>query len=154
MRVFLRSRIIESLRFQKTSKVSEFSCPPTTPTKVLTEPSPQVHIHTFFSNTSRDSASTTSMGSPFHCFTTLSMTEIFLISTLNLPWHNLRPFPLLLSFVTWQERLTPHLTITFFQVVVESSKVIPQPQQGDNASTRKVILRENECTFLWRKHLL
>ncbi|KAK4832461.1 hypothetical protein QYF61_023508 [Mycteria americana] len=26
---------------------------------------------------------------------------------LNLPWRNLRPFPLILSLVTWEERLTP-----------------------------------------------
>jgi len=34
--------------------------------------------------------------------------EIFLISNLNLPWRNLRPFPLTLSLVTWEKR--PKLT--------------------------------------------
>ena len=30
-----------------------------------------------------------------------------LISNLNLPWRNLRPFPLVLSLVTWKKRPTP-----------------------------------------------
>lgn len=32
----------------------------------------------------------------FQCFATLSLKEFFLISDLNLHWHNLRPFPQLL----------------------------------------------------------
>jgi len=63
-------------------------------------------------NTSRDGASTTSLGSLFQCFTTLSVKKFFLISNLNLPWCNLRPFPL--------------LTTTSFQVAVEGDKVSPQ----------------------------
>ncbi|KFQ72252.1 Leucine-rich repeat and IQ domain-containing protein 1, partial [Phaethon lepturus] len=33
--------------------------------------------------------------------------KFFLISNLNLPWRNLRPFPLVLSLVTWEKRPTP-----------------------------------------------
>jgi len=51
----------------------------------------------WFLITSRDGDSTTSLGSLFQCFTTLSVKKFFLISNLNLPWHNLRPFPLILS---------------------------------------------------------
>ena len=49
---------------------------------------------TQFFNTSWDSAL---LGSLFQCFTTLSGKKFFLISNLNLPWCNLRPFPLILS---------------------------------------------------------
>ncbi|KAK4831181.1 LOW QUALITY PROTEIN: hypothetical protein QYF61_015913 [Mycteria americana] len=73
----------------------------------------------------RDGDSTTSLGSLFQCLTTLSVKKFFLISSLNLPWHNLRPFPLVLSLVTWEKRPTP----TSLQPlsVVESDKVSPQP---------------------------
>ncbi|KAK4824091.1 hypothetical protein QYF61_010602 [Mycteria americana] len=54
-----------------------------------------------------DGDSTTSLGSLFQCLTTLSVKKFFLISNLNLPWHNLRPFPLVLSLVTWEKRPTP-----------------------------------------------
>ncbi|KAK4824211.1 hypothetical protein QYF61_012125 [Mycteria americana] len=61
-------------------------------------------------NISRDGDSTTSLGSLFPCWTTLSMKTFFLISSLNLPWRNLRPFPLVLSLAA-----------------VESDEVSPQP---------------------------
>lgn len=38
---------------------------------------------------------------------TESSCKLFPISGLNLPWHNLRLFPLDLSFVIWEKRLTP-----------------------------------------------
>ncbi|KAK4831110.1 LOW QUALITY PROTEIN: hypothetical protein QYF61_015413 [Mycteria americana] len=76
-------------------------------------------------NTSRDGDSTTSLGSLFQCLITLSVKKNFLISSLNLPWRNLRPFPLVLSLVTWEKRLTPLLYNLLS--VVESNKVSPQP---------------------------
>ena len=51
----------------------------------------------WFLNTSRDGDSTTSLGSLFQCLTTFCVKKFFLISNLNLPWLNLRPFPLILS---------------------------------------------------------
>ncbi|XP_068267934.1 protein EOLA1-like [Nyctibius grandis] len=54
-----------------------------------------------------DGDSTTSLGSLFQCLTTLSRKKFFLISNLNLPLHNLRPLPLVLSLVTWEKRQTP-----------------------------------------------
>ena len=48
-----------------------------------------------FLNTSRVGDSTTSLGSLFKCLTTLSE-KFLLISNLNLPWCNLRSFPLVL----------------------------------------------------------
>ena len=58
-------------------------------------------------NTSRDGDSTTALGSPFQCLTTHSVKKYFLISSLNLPWCNLRPLPLVLSLITWLKRLIP-----------------------------------------------
>lgn len=43
-----------------------------------------------FSNTSRNSDSTTSLGNPFQSSITPSVKKFFLISKLNLPWPNLR----------------------------------------------------------------
>jgi len=62
-----------------------------------------------FLNKSRDGDSATSLGSLFWCLTTLSVNKFFLISNLNLLWHNLRPFPLILSPVTNEKRPTPLL---------------------------------------------
>jgi len=59
-----------------------------------------------FLNTSRDGDSTTSLGSLFQCLTTLSVKKCFLMSNLNLPWCNLRPFPLVLSPVRRDQPLS------------------------------------------------
>ena len=48
----------------------------------------------WFLKTSRDGDSTTSLGSLFQCLATLSVKKFFLITNLNLPLCNLRPFPL------------------------------------------------------------
>jgi len=47
-------------------------------------------------NTSQDSDSTISLGSLLQCLITVSEKKFFLISNLNLPWSNLRPFLLVL----------------------------------------------------------
>ena len=52
-----------------------------------------------FLNTSRDSDSTTSLGSLFQCLTALSGNNFFIISRLILPWCNLKPLPLVLSLL-------------------------------------------------------
>jgi len=81
----------------------------------------------WFLNTSRDGHSTTSLGTPCQCLTTLSVKKCFLIFNLNLPWHNLRPFPLILSPVTSEKRPTPAFAVSMFQILEESNKVSPQP---------------------------
>lgn len=58
-------------------------------------------------NTPRDSDATISLGNPFQCLTTLSEKKCLIISSLNLLWHNLRPFPLDLSLAICKKRLTP-----------------------------------------------
>jgi len=57
-------------------------------------------ISTHFFNTSKDSDSTTSLGSLFQWLTTLSLKKFFWISNLILPWCNLRPFRRSNAFVT------------------------------------------------------
>lgn len=52
---------------------------------------------TLFLNISWDGDSTTSLRNMFQCFTTLSENKFSLISSLNLHWCNLKPFP----FVLW-----------------------------------------------------
>ncbi|KAK4815816.1 LOW QUALITY PROTEIN: hypothetical protein QYF61_007425 [Mycteria americana] len=79
----------------------------------------------FYWHLCRDGDSSTSLGSLFQCLITLSVKKNFLISSLNLPWCNLRPFPLVLSLVTWEKRPTPPLYNLLS--VVESDKVSPQP---------------------------
>lgn len=48
-------------------------------------------------NTSRDSGSITSLGTLCQYITTLAEKKFFLISSLNLPWQNLKPLALVLS---------------------------------------------------------
>lgn len=59
-------------------------------------------------NTFRGGDSTTSLGSLFQCLATSSVKKFFLIPSLNLPWHNLRPFPWVLSLVP--EKRDQHLS--------------------------------------------
>ena len=50
------------------------------------------HPHPHVWNASRDGDSTTSLGSLFRCLTTVLIKKFFLIPSLNLCLHNLRPF--------------------------------------------------------------
>lgn len=60
-------------------------------------------------NTSRDGDSTTSVGSLFHCSTTILVKNFFLIADLNLSWCSLRPFPLLYHLLHGRrDRHLPH----------------------------------------------
>ena len=76
-------------------------------------------------NTCRDGDSTTSLGSPSQCLTTPYRKKCFLISNLNLPWHNLRPFPLILSPVSSEKRPTPLCCNHLSGIGRESNKVSP-----------------------------
>lgn len=44
--------------------------------------------------------------------------KFFQISNLNLPWDNLRSFPLVLSLVTWKKRPTPTLSQSPFRSLI------------------------------------
>ena len=114
-------RIIESSMLEDTSKIKSNRHPIITmPTKPCSEV-PYLHI---FLNTSRHGDSTTSLGSLFQYFTTRSVKEFFLTSNLNLPWHNLRPFPLILSLVTWEKSWSLKPQGTFSMIL---SFLIPPP---------------------------
>ena len=76
---------------------------------------------TCFLNTSVDSDSTTSLGSLFQCLTTHSEKKCFLISNMNPPGTS---WGYCLSSYCWEKRL---ISTTFFQEVVESNKVSPEP---------------------------
>lgn len=52
-------------------------------------------------NASRSGDSTTVLSSLCQLFATLLLKKYPLICSLNLPWQKLRPFPLVLSLVTW-----------------------------------------------------
>ncbi|KAK4831669.1 hypothetical protein QYF61_018636 [Mycteria americana] len=80
-------------------------------------------------NTSRDGDSATSLGSLFQCLTTLSVKKFFLISSLNLPWCNLRPFPLVLSLVTWEKRPTPALLQPPFRELLNNPSSLSRSSQ-------------------------
>ena len=77
-------------------------------------------------STSRNGDSTISLGSLFQYFTTLSEKKFFLISNLNLPWHNLRLFSLILSLLTrrWSRPPPCH---NLLPGSCESYKVPPEP---------------------------
>jgi len=60
-------------------------------------------------NTSRDRASTTSLGSPFQHLTTLLVKNFPLTANLDLPSFTLNPFPLVLSLSTHVKVGFPHL---------------------------------------------
>ena len=66
-------------------------------------------------NVFRDGASTTSLGNLCQCFTTLSVKNFFLISSLNLPSFGLKPSPLVLS----QQALLKDLSPSFLKAPIK-----------------------------------
>lgn len=67
-----------------------------------------------FLNSCRDGDCTASLGTLLQCLTTLSGKKFFLISSLNLHWQNLKPFPLALLIVIWKKRPTCSSTTVSF----------------------------------------
>lgn len=92
-------RITESSRLEDAFKIKS-SCQPSA-TIIISK-----HIPKCLLNTSREDDSATSLGNLFQCLTTQKKI-FFLISSMNLPWHNLTLFLLILWLETWQKRLTP-----------------------------------------------
>ena len=75
-------------------------------------------------NISRDSDSTTSLGSPFQHLVTLSEKKFFLTSNLKLPWHNLRPFSIA-SYM--EEEFNPPPHCNFLSESCREWRVSPEP---------------------------
>lgn len=88
-----------------------------------------------FLNTSRDSNSTTSLGSLFQCLTTFLENKFFLISNLNSPGTHWGHFPLL-HCCYLEEKANPHLATPSPLVVVESDKVSPDPPPLQNEQSQ------------------
>lgn len=93
---------IESLRLDKTSKIiqSNLQLNTTIPAKAYHK------VPCLFISWTLPSNSTTSLGSLLQCLTTPSVKKSFPISTLNLPWCHMRPFPFVLSLAAWEKRPT------------------------------------------------
>lgn len=75
-------------------------------------------------NSPRDGESTTSLGNPFQCLTTLSEKKCLLISSLNLAQLKAIPSCPITGYLG--EDTNPQLPTPSFQVVVESNKVSPE----------------------------
>ncbi|XP_040434752.1 AN1-type zinc finger protein 5-like isoform X1 [Falco naumanni] len=87
----------------------------------------------------RDGDSTASLGSLFQCLTRLLVKKFFLISSLNLPWQNLRLLPLVLSLDTWMKRLIPTpLQPPFRNVPVAALPVMQQMTEMSISREEKV----------------
>ena len=106
------------LRLEKTTKIIYSRHQPMTPYPLTM---PLSATSTQLLNTSRDSDSTTSLGSLCQCTTTLSEKKCFLISNLKLPWHNLRPY-----FSPYLGEGASSLLITASFQAVESNKASPE----------------------------
>lgn len=68
---------------------------------------PEDHIHMFLEWWQGDGDACTFLDSLFQCLTSLLLKTFSLIPNLNIPWQNLRPFPLLLSLVNCKKRPPP-----------------------------------------------
>lgn len=95
---------------------------------------------------------------PFQCFTTLPMKNFSLISDLNLPQHNVRLFPLILSPGPWEKRpSSPLLTISSFQGIMRSNlreeRATPTAQR-EFVAKREVRDYSKENSRLFPKELL
>ena len=116
--------IIKSLRLEKTSKIIKSNCQPST--TMPAKPYLKCHIYTFFEHL-QGWGLNHPPGNLFQCLTTLSVKVFFLMSSLNLPWRNSRPLPLILFTSYLGEETNTCLATPSFQAVVESDKVSPQP---------------------------
>lgn len=91
-------------------------------------------------------------GEPVPMLTSLPMKNFFLIFNLNLFGHNLSPFPLLLSLVTWKKRLIPTLLQPIFRELkrangiyhVKTLKLLTLYMR-----TKQVILRQESLFIDW-----
>ena len=77
-------------------------------------------------NVSRDGASTTSLGNLSQCFTTLTVKNFSLTSSLNLPSLSLKPLLLVLPQQALLKKIFPIFLICPFQVLEDCYKVSSQ----------------------------
>ena len=117
------SNTTESLRLEKPSQPME---PKLCPVPTLSPAqSTECHLQPFLGHLQAWGLQT-SLGSPCQGLSTLSMQKFLLLSKLSLPWHSLRPFPLVLSLFPGSTARPP-LAVPSWQGVVQSHKVPPEP---------------------------
>jgi len=103
-----------------------------------TEPCPSVpHLN----NTSRDSDSPSSLGSPFYYLTTPSEKKFFLISNLNVPWYNLRPLPLVLNWSQCQQQN--------YQLALSGLAGVLYLCEQYTDTLRWLVVKDRTCTHQW-----
>lgn len=88
-------RAMEWLRMEKPSKISESHHSPALPGPPVT-PVPKGHLY-MGSEQLQGWSPHPFPGQLCQCLTTLQVTKLFPVSDVNLPWHNLKPFPLILG---------------------------------------------------------
>jgi len=87
-------RIIEPFRLEKTSEIPKLNSNPFPHAHQPHPLVPQLH------GSGTPPGTLPPHGQLCHCITTLSENNFFLISNLTLPWHDLRPSPLVLSLLS------------------------------------------------------
>ena len=83
-----------------------------------------------------------------------SVKKCFLISNLNLPWCNWRPFPLILSPISSEKRPAPLLPTFTFQILEERNKVSPQPPFSQTKQPQSLQSLKKMQTDTLGTHLL
>ena len=107
---------------EKASKITQSNQQPITPCPL---PMALSATSTRLWNTSKDGDSTTSLGSLCHCLTALAEKKFSLISNLNLPWHNVKPFTFVLSLLPGRRGRPPPLynsSQSFFSATSSSAE--------------------------------
>jgi len=108
-------------------------------------------------NTTGVSDSTTSLGSPFQCLTTLSEKEYFLTSSLNLPWRSLKPFPTFIASCPFIQSLPlgliwwPKVSAAGVQLCQHSMSYQPVWQTSSFSPSRVYQQSGNDKRNAWEK---
>jgi len=97
-------------------------------------------------NVSRDGASTTSMGNPFQCFTTLTVKTVFLISSLNPPSFHLKLLPLVLLQQALLKSLSPS-----YNPPSGTGKLLNNPNSQPFLIGEVLHPSDHFCVLLWTR---
>lgn len=81
-------------------------------------------------------------GQPVQYLTTHFEKKFILIISLNLPWHSLRPFPLILLLVTWEKSLTPSNSVQLLP-----PHTFPCPPVGPLSGLQSLKRNLHQCAF-------
>ena len=98
-----------------------------------------------FLHTSMDSDSTTSLGSPFQCLTTLLENKFFLISNLTFPLAQLAAIPSCPIAVTQEKRLTPTLSMSLCGAFLPPGRSTLPPTLLSPANCSSLFWSQKTC---------